>query len=178
MRTGEVLEPLLVLKPSRGKWIRVLLGSLVFVVIGVWILTEEAEGDKRMMAWLCAGFFGLCALMALLQVFSGANRTIVTEAGLHIHTVFKTTTHAWQDIAEFGVAEWSQWHGPFRQRHRLVGINFREGSAPLEKWRRAAGLATALVGFHGALPDNYGYKHQELADLLNGFLLKFQSDQQ
>jgi hypothetical protein len=31
-------------------------------------------------------------------------------------------------------------------------------------------FTAALVGYHGALPDNYGYKHQELADLLNSYL--------
>ncbi len=31
-------------------------------------------------------------------------------------------------------------------------------------------LSTALVGYHAALPDNYGFKHQDLADRLNGLL--------
>ena len=31
-------------------------------------------------------------------------------------------------------------------------------------------LSEALVGYHGSLSDNYGYKQQELADLLNGYL--------
>lgn len=31
-------------------------------------------------------------------------------------------------------------------------------------------LSEALGGYHGALPDNYGYRHRDLADLLNRML--------
>ena len=56
------------------------------------------------------------------------------------------------------------------QRQRLVGIRFKAGSQVRKRWRRASLLSESLVGYHGALPDNYGYKHQELADLLNSYL--------
>ncbi|MEO8066981.1 MAG: hypothetical protein ABI599_04730, partial [Flavobacteriales bacterium] len=94
----------------------------------------------------------------------------VTRKGLHIHSLFKSSHLAWSDIEGFGVAGWTQWHGPFRQRHRLVGMNFKRGSAPYEEQGKLIGLSTAISGYHGALPDNYGYKHEGLADLLNQYL--------
>ena len=172
-RNGEVLQPLLVLKPARWKWVRVLAILLLFVAAGVFILSREPNWSKRVMAWLCIAFFGLGVPVALLQLFSDRNRTVITQIGIHIGSIFKQTTLRWEEIEGFGVAGWTQWHGPFRQRHRMVGINFKEGSEAMARARRGARLSMALVGYHGALPDNYGYKHQELADILNGYLLRF-----
>lgn len=170
---AEVLQPLLVLTPSKGKWIRILLISLAFVACGWWMLSREEDPGDRTMAWLCICFFGLGIPIALFQLLSQRNHTLITASGIHVQSMFRNVTYAWKDIHNFGVAEWSQWHGPFRQRHRLVGMNFKEGSEPLRKVQGMAGISTALVGYHGALPDNYGYKHQELASLLNGYLQRY-----
>ena len=122
------------------------------------------------MSWLCIIFFGLGAAVALYQLLSTRNALIVTRDGIHVSTLFKSYTYRWGEIERFGVAEWAQWHGPFKQRHRQVGINFKEGGRVRLISKLGTDLAAALVGFHGALPDNYGYKHEELADLLNGYL--------
>lgn len=177
VRTGELLEPLLVLKPKPGKWVGVLLTFAFFLAVGVFILRNDRRDGDEFMAWLCVVFCGLGVLVSMLQLSSKGNRTVVTDVGVHINTPFRASTFKWQDIEEFGVAEWSQWHGPFKQRHRMVGINLREGSEALEKARRISGLNTALVGYHDALPDNYGYKHQALADLLNTYLQKARAEQ-
>jgi hypothetical protein len=95
---------------------------------------------------------------------------VVTSKGLYRTALFRRSFFAWADIERFGVIEWSTWHGPFRQRHRQVGIRFEKSIAVRKKWQRSTLFTAALVGYHGALPDNYGYRHQQLADLLNGYL--------
>jgi hypothetical protein len=165
---SEVQHPLLVLTPRPWKWVKVLLGGLAFVAVGVWMLHRDRS--NVLLAWSCVIFFALIAIVALLQLMPGMSHMVITRSGLHIKTLFRSYSYAWDDIEEFGVAEWSQWHGPFRQRHRLVGMNFKAGSEPLRKAGRLVGLSAGLTGYHGALSDNYGYKHQELADLLNKYL--------
>lgn len=163
-------HPLLVLNPRPWKWLGVLMVSLV-LGFGGWLMITDPDTDARKgMGWFCLVFFGMVALVAIIQLIPGSSRVVVTSKGIHQTAMYRRHFFAWADIERFGVSEWTQWHGPFRQRHRQVGIRFKAGSQVRKRWRRASLLSEALVGYHGALPDNYGYKHQELADLLNGYL--------
>jgi hypothetical protein len=163
-------HPLLVLTPRPWKWLGVLMVSLV-LGFGGWLMITAPDTDARKgMGWFCMVFFGLAAVTAIIQLIPGSSRVVVTSKGIYQTAMYRRRFFAWTDIERFGVAEWTQWHGPFRQRHRLVGIRFKAGSQVRKRWRRASLLSEALVGYHGALSDNYGYTHQELADLLNQLL--------
>jgi hypothetical protein len=164
-------HPLLVLTPRPWKWLGVLMVSLV-IGFGGWLMINDPDRAwTRAMGWCCLVFFGLAALVAIIQLIPGSSRVVVTSRGIYQTAMYRRHFFAWADIERFGVAEWTQWHGPLRQRHRLVGIRFKAGSQVRKRWRRATLLSEGLVGYHGALPDNYGYAHQELADLLNGYLV-------
>lgn len=170
-----VEHPLLVLTPRPWKWLGVLMVSLV-LGFGGWQMITDPDTDARQgMGWFCLVLFGLSALVAIIQLIPGSSRVVVTSKGIYHTAMYRRRFFAWTDIERFGVAEWTQWHGPFRQRHRLVGIRFKAGSQVRKRWRRASLLSEALVGYHGALSDNYGYKHQELADLLNRMLAEQRS---
>lgn len=163
-------HPLLVLTPRPWKWLGVLMASLV-LGFGGWLTITDPDNDARQgIGWSCLVFFGLCAVAAIIQLIPGSSRVVVTSIGLYQTAMFRRSFHAWDRIERFGVSEWTQWHGPFRQRHRQIGIRFKAGSKVRKRWPRAALLSEALVGCHGSLSDNYGYKHQGLADLLNGYL--------
>ncbi|MBL8001215.1 MAG: hypothetical protein JNL05_04560 [Flavobacteriales bacterium] len=165
-----VEHPLLVLTPRPWKWLGVLMGSLV-LGFGGWLMITDPDTDARQgMGWFCLVLFGLSSLVAIIQLIPGSSRVVVTSKGIYHTAMYRRRFFAWTDIERFGVAEWTQWHGPFRQRHRLVGIRFKAGSQVCKRWRRASLLSEAMVGYHGALSDNYGYKHQELSDLLNQLL--------
>jgi len=163
-------HPLLVLTPRPWKWLGVLMVSLV-LGFGGWLMITDPDTDARQgMGWFCLVFFGLAALVAIIQLIPGSSRVVVTSKGLYQTALYRRHFFDWADIERFGVFERTHWHGPFRQRQRLVGIRFKAGSHVRKRWRRASLLSEALVGYHGALSDNYGYKHQELADLLNQLL--------
>ncbi len=165
-----VEHPLLVLTPRPWKWLRVLLICLLFVVAGWWMAHRADELFKRGVGWSALIFFGLGALVSVIQLVPGMVRLVVTSQGIYVKTFLRSYHYAWNEIERFGVAEWTQWHGPFRQRHRLVGMLFVKGSKHRSRYVRMQALSTALVGYHAALPDNYGFKHQDLADRLNGLL--------
>jgi hypothetical protein len=165
-----VEHPLLVLNPRPWKWLGVLIIGLVLGSGGWLMISDPDRSADRAMGWSCLIFFGLVALVAIIQLIPGSSRVVVTSKGIYQTAMYRSHFFAWADIERFGVAEWTQWHGPFRQRHRLVSIRFKAGSQVRKRWPRASLLSEALVGYHGALSDNYGYKHQDLADLLNGYL--------
>ncbi len=163
-------HPLLVLTPRPWKWLRVLAVCALFVVGGWWMAHHAPGLFKRAVGWSCVVFFALGVVVAVIQMIPGTTRVVMTTQGVYVKTFMRSYGYEWGDIERFGVAEWTQWHGPFRQRHRLVGILFMEGSPHLSRHARMLAFSTAMVGYHAALPDNYGFKHQELADRLNQLL--------
>jgi len=168
-------HPLLVLTPRPWKWLGVLVVSLV-LGSGGWLMITDPDTDARQgMGWFCLVFFGLAALVAIIQLIPGSSRVVVTSKGLYQTALYRRHFFAWADIERFGMFERTHWHGPFRQRQRLVGILFVAGSKHLSRHRRMQAWTTAFWGYHASLPDNYGYKHQELADLLNRMLAEQRS---
>jgi hypothetical protein len=165
-----VEHPLLVLTPRPWKWLRVLAICLLFVAGGWWMAHGATETFKRGVGWFCVVLFGLNALVSVIQLIPGSAQLVATSEGLYVKTFLRSYHFAWNEIERFGSAEWTQWHGPFRQRHRLVGILFVDGSKHLSRYARMQAWTTAFIGYHAALPDNYGLKHQVLADRLNGLL--------
>ncbi len=163
-------HPLLVLNPRPWKWLGVLVIGLVLAGGGWLMIHDPADTSRVGMGWFCLVFFSLVVVVAIVQLIPGSSRVVVTSKGLYQTAMYRRHFIAWDDIERFGVAEWTQWHGPFRQRHRLVGIEFRAGSKHRSKQARLQAWNIAFVGYHAALPDNYGYKHQELADRLNRLL--------
>ena len=167
---GEVEHALLVLTPRPWKWLRVLLICALFVWGGWWMAHSATEAFKRGVGWFSLVFFGLGAVLSVIQLIPGTSRVVVTSQGIYVKSILRSYQYDLREIERFGVAEWTQWHGPFRQRHRYVGILFVEGSKHLSQPRLWRSWTRAFWGYHASLPDNYGYKHAELAELLNAYL--------
>lgn len=159
-------KALLVLKARPWKWLLILVVCAAFAWVGWWMTGAEAGAD-RAKGWFVLVFFGLCAVVAIIATLA-PSQVVLTADGLHIRTLFRHSFIRWDHVERFGVHEWMQWSGPFRQKHRQVGLVFRD------EHRRNTGRLDALVrawsDLDGALPDNYGYEHHELADLLNRYL--------
>lgn len=167
---ASVEHPLLVLIPRPWKWLGVLAIGVVFMVGGRWMAQHATDPFQRAVGWFSIVFFGLVAVMSVIQLIPGTSRVVVTSNGIYVNTFLRRVQYAWSEIERFGVAEWTQLHGPFRQRQRYIGILFTDGSKHLIRNRRMQAWTTAFWGYHALLPDNYGYEHQDLVDLLNGYL--------
>ena len=155
-----------VLHPRKLKWVLVLLGSAAFVAIGV-ALGRDPDVQPRFMVYLTIGFFGLCGLAALLQLIPGSSYLRLAPEGLTIRTMWRDTFYRWSDIERFGVGGFATRHGPFRQRHRMIGIDFVPGYQHGGIARQLMRVSSGIAGFQGALPDNYGRDYEELAAYLN-----------
>jgi hypothetical protein len=151
-------------KAKRGKTIAYLAVSLVFVG-GGWLMIHKGE---IITGWLGGGFFGLCAAFFAVQLFPKMRPILlIDEHGIEFGSQLRTNRINWKDISEFGVAIVRGHHGMVAQK--LVGINF---SAEYHRAAKGRAVNKFLVGYEGALPDTYGFKADELAELLNWYLQK------
>lgn len=132
------------LYPRRLKWVRVALGSSVFV-IGAWWVPEP------LLHWAMISFFGLGVLISLLQLVPGSSYLRVSAKGMEFCTLFRPHVARWETLATFGV---------YRQGGTdFVGYNLND-QGPRTGARRAS---LDLVGFEAGLPDTYGVAAPELA---------------
>ncbi|PYJ03749.1 MAG: hypothetical protein DME25_11360 [Verrucomicrobia bacterium] len=143
------------LYPKKSKTVLLFIVCLAFVAGGLWL---GRKGDK--VGWLCAGFFGLGIPVFLLQLHPKCSSLTVTEEGMEIRSLFRSSKVRWSDISDFGVSTLRQQGLPV---NRMVGFNY---SAAYQRASKARSVAKALAGFEGALPNTYGLRPEELAQLL------------
>jgi hypothetical protein len=152
------------LRPRMSSAVWLLLGSLAFVAIGIWM-----GRDEGWIGYACAAFFALCGLVAVVSLIPGANSLRIDDDGLTCRSLFRRWSVRWGEIDRFFVVETRQ--GMFRVRD-LVGWNYLPGPGT---GGRGRWLSAALAGCEGALPDTYGMKAAELADHLNRCLARSRS---
>jgi hypothetical protein len=137
---------------SRRKMLMLLGGSLAFVAIGIWMLRDP---EHRLVAELCTGFFGLCALTALINMHPRASYLTLSERGFEFSALFRRHFLAWSDVAEFVPIAMSG--------NAMVGFYYAANKqAPAMRH-----VSNFIAGIEAALPDTYGHSNQELAALLN-----------
>ena len=80
---------------------KLLLISLGFTIIGVWMIVE-GEGIT---AWFVALFFGLGLLVALAQFWPAASYLKLTPKGFVCCTLLRRWSAAWDSVSEFQVGQ-------------------------------------------------------------------------
>lgn len=139
--------------PTRRGAVLLFLGSAAFVAAGIWIVIE---GDWK--GYLCVGFFGLCALVGVIQLLPGSSFLKLTPEGIEYASLYRRHFIEWSSITEFGVVSIKQ---TGLTVNRMVGFNLDS-----DVKARGRNLSKALSGFEAALPDCYGHKAADLANLL------------
>jgi hypothetical protein len=156
-----------ILRPRKGKWMLILLVSVVFVVGGFFMLRNPGSARDRIGAEICIGFFGLGILVSLAQFVPGSSFLRLTPEGMDVRSMWRTKAYRWSDIERFGVAEFSTIHGGVRQRHRMIGYDFSPSYPEQNQGLALRSFNRRLSGFEAALPDNYGWSYEALAEHLN-----------
>lgn len=146
----------LTLRPSRAKWLWVLLGSAVLAAGGGLMLHDPSLGPPWQ-AWTVVGFFGCSVLISTLQLIPGASYLRLERSGFVVRSLGRTRRTAWADVAGFGTLSHS------RSRKAMVGWNYRPGRGEPSRLRK---LNAQLVGYEAALPDTYGLDSDDLVALL------------
>lgn len=150
------------LYPKKQSAIILLLGCIFFVIAG--IVLARSQG---WIGYLCAGFFGLGIPAAIVRILPGSTYLELTNEGFEFCNMFRKTSLSWEVIDEFFIVTLKQTGVSV---HKMVGFNFVDS---YDRMRIGRGVSKALSQCEGALPDTYGLKPEELADLLNSKLDEF-----
>lgn len=152
------------LNPSRIKSILLLLGGLVFVSMATHMILHPTKPSHFLYGWLGIIFFGVGIVAAALQLVPEASFLNVNHEGIQIRSLWHITSFNWSDIEKFGVAAYSTYYNGIHQKYSKVGIKFSPTCN--HKQKRQWG-SKELVGYEFTLPDNYGMRSEDLAELLN-----------
>ena len=152
------LTPLpVVLRPSRTKLLLLLVVCLAFVAAG---LVMVRDGEK--MGYVCSALFGLGGMVFVVNLHPSAAYLRLEETGFTFCNLFRTHTMLWRDVQNFGV--WKN------RGNRMVTWNF---VASYSGGDRARSITRAFSGFDAGLPDTYGLKATELADVMETFRSRY-----
>jgi hypothetical protein len=145
----------IVLRPSKKRAALNLFVCLGFVIVGAILARHEA----RIIGWLSVLFFGLCTAVFVLQFLPNASYLRIRRDGFRFCSLFRQSPLIlWRDVSDFRVARVPP------TGHRIVVFDWQ--AAPNRNVRR---INRHLVDASDGLPDSYGLRPEELADLLNAW---------
>ena len=138
----------LVLRPSKLKWIIIATGGLIFVALAVWLAAQTGEFP----AYVGMLFFGLVTGIALINIFTELSSLTLQADGFVTKSLGRSYFTAWKGCTKFKAG---------RIASRKV-VTFELVS---EQGGAVAGQPAA--GTPAALPDTYGRTAEGLAELMN-----------
>lgn len=139
-----------VLRAGRLGGVVVAVVSLTFAAAGLYLVAQD---ERRGLA--VAGFFGLTALLAVAMLVYGHANLRLAEDGFAVGRIWRDAAYRWTDVSPFEIVSI---HGSGR-----VGFDVPGDHGIL------ANLARKQFGASAILPDSYGMKAEELADLMNAW---------
>lgn len=166
----------LVLRPSKRKWLLILLGSAAFVLVGALMIRAGGSvprapfGDARFWGVVCVIFFGLGIPLSLAQLLTARSSLKLTPVAFTISTlVGGSRTVPWSDVSSFKaeVVVYRAW--PLKP---MKMVRFDYGPThPVNERMRA--LARSVSGHDAVLPDTYGMSAEDLAVLMDGWRARY-----
>lgn len=150
----------LVLRPKKAKTLSLLAISSMFVAIG--IVVAVGAGDS--LGFVCAAFFGIGVVVAVVQLIPNSSFLRIDSTGITIASMFRQTSVPWSVVDRFFVVS-TKMHG--LKVGEMVGFDF---VPTYDRARLGRQVASALGACEGAIPDTYGKTGADLAALLNARL--------
>jgi hypothetical protein len=153
------------LKASWRKWARMLLIGMGFVVLSVLLVQSDAAPSylDKLVGWTGIVVFGAGTVLSAANIFSGAGKLMLHDAGFEVTSFFRSRGALWRDAAGFQV--FSPWYMAKRSAC-VVYDDANEKRNSLWQMTLAQWYAS-LVGRNAGLPDTYGLSADELANLMN-----------
>jgi hypothetical protein len=138
------------MRPSRRKWLLILLGCAIFTAGSIWMVLEG-----KPIGWFPLIFFGLGSVTALALLLPGAGGLKLDANGFEITNLFQRKRTRWQDTSVFEPVRI-----PPANILLVVYDDAKLGASSM------AQIASSIAGRNGALPDTYGLSANDLASLM------------
>lgn len=123
----------------------------VFVVIGILMRNEYP-----IVAYAGIVFFGIGVVVAAIQMLPHASYLELQDEGFKFRTLFRDNFVRWKEVEHFYVIK--------VHSNKMVGWNY---SAKAGVNSVASKVSSKLSGAQAALPETYGKKAEELAEIMN-----------
>ena len=147
--------PLLVIKNSIGKYLFYGVISLLFVAIGIFILSIENDLKSIVISWSCVIFFGFAFLIFLWQIFDTRPRVVIDQIGVYDRTLGVGIIE-WEDIEHAYLNSLMKndfislvLKNPEKYLHKLS-----KPKAKLAKYNRTLGFETININLSGVNIDS------------------------
>jgi hypothetical protein len=146
-------EPL-VLRPGKGRQLKLVGVCLAFVAAGAFLMTA---GE---LAWGAAGvgFFGLGAIVLGTTLLPGASHLRLEREGFEIRSLFRAAHYRWSNVQNFRPVAIPP------SGMTLVGFDFSPNARPAAAW-----LSSSVAGAEGCLPDTYGLSPEDLSSVMEAW---------
>jgi hypothetical protein len=145
----------IVLRASSGKWVWVLIGSLVFLTFGAGLALGARTGAiAKGLGVVLIVMFGWCAVIALRQLMT-PGALVITRLGFQVIGRGRVRSFAFAECGRFSV-----WRNPSRGSTMVV-FDHVDDVDDLARMNRQ------LMGASRSLSESYGLPSQALADLLD-----------
>lgn len=153
------------LKPGLLKNFLIIVACIPFVLFGVLMIFSN-----QLFGWVVVGFFGLGIGVLLRRTLSGNFYLLLNSNGFTVEDPVKSYTYNWKDVQEFVAAHPAEKTLPGLDSRKLVFFNLTDSFKQQTKLEL---VNRELNGFDSYLPDTYGKKAEELANLLNAWHKRF-----
>jgi hypothetical protein len=135
---------------SRGKAMLLLLGSVCFVALGVWMASE-----RPFLGWLTCAFFGLGIPVSLLMLLPNSTYLRLDEEGFEMGSFIRKHKFRWTDVADFHIGSISG--------AKMIAITFHPEYKQQQLGRAAA---ATLSGIEAAIPNQYNATLEQILEAL------------
>lgn len=152
VRAGEPV----VLRPGRRRAVVLLIVSLVFAVGAGF----GFAGSRQVILAAGVVLFGLGVVMWTLMLIPGRTYLRIAADGLLVHGPLKVQRYAWDVMATVSAYEIGNGYGTTRQ------VGFTRRDQPVRRRGVLRAMGRGMSGVDVALPDTYGLRNTELAELL------------
>lgn len=144
----------IVLRSRRSKYLRSLISAIVFTLFGLKLVMQT----HSTVGWIIAVVFGFAAIASFIPVLPNQSYLKLDKYGFTIRSMFQTIKIRWSEVENFEAAK--------RYHKKTVIYSF-------DKKKRTYVNVENLIGKKEMLPDVYGMDAQALADLMEGFRIRF-----
>lgn len=154
------------LYPSRKRQIISLLLALMFLMISIVVNINQQK--LSFFAIFPTIFFGLGSVVCIIQLIPGSSYLRLTQKGIMIRSLFGNSEILWVEVIRFYVMDLGG--------KQMIAMDFTPSYTT--RYSGLKFLAKIKFRIPGILPDTYGKKAQDLADLLNALHQKLSNSQE